>query len=451
MKRRGWIIFGIGLLWLGGVWPAAAKRLDPQVKEYLEQVEARREEERRQERQARRADPHRRLRPYLTLEEMYAEVDRLAAERPGVVSVEEMGRSREGRPIKVARVSTGAGGKAEVLFLGNIHAQELAGGMICLALLRYVVEGIGSNCYIDNLLSRADIYIAPVQNPDEMARVSRRQARLGLAGFVRKNAGGVDLNRNFPYPAEAPVRLKASAGSHRRYSSTYRGPEPLSEPESRGLVAFVDRHHFVAALSFHTSGGMILYPPGTFPEPTPDEALFRRMAEGYRKLQFDPYRVQPEIDLYPTIGALDDYLYHRYGILALTVEVGKRGQLLHRPTIFWLYNVYELDREIANNLLPALSIVEWAIQVHEEPELLQWRPASERWVGEPERGQSLVGGKPAAPSSEGRGPKAGGNSNGILTAPSEGTGGAEQTDPAIKRKPSTICSRPGSGPSPAAE
>jgi len=412
MKPKFWILGMAGALLLLAAAPVQAKRQDPRVEAYLDQVKARREEEKRQERKARRQDHHRRLRPYLTLEEIYAELDRIAAGHPGLVSVEEIGKSREGRPLKVVRFTTGSQGKAEILYLGNIHAQELAGGMVCLAIIRRLAEGRGNDCYVDYLLDKADIYVAPIQNPDLMASAARKQARYGLTGFIRKNADQVDLNRNFPYPPEAPERLKASAGSHRKCSTSFRGPEPLSEPETRDLIAFIDRHHFAAVHSFHTSGGMIMFPPGTFPEPTPDDELFRQMAQGYQDLQFDPYRVHPEIDLYPTIGALDDYLYHHYGILATTVELGKRSQLLHRLTIFWIFNVYELDREIANNLLPALSLAEWAIKVHENPELLKWQPPAEPWVGEPEIGPPAAPAEKAARSSEGLGSGTGTGSRG---------------------------------------
>jgi predicted deacylase len=368
---------------LFGAGRAPAKREDPAVKKYLKEVKQRQQAKDRAEKQQRRRDPDRRLRPYLTLDEIYAEMDKIAAAHPGTVSVEEIGKSREGRPLRVVRFTTGSAGKAEVLYLGNIHAQELAGGMVCLAIIRYLAEGLGQDCYVDNLLKDADIYVLPVENPDRMVKATGEQARFGLTGFIRKNADQVDLNRNFPYPADAPGRLKASAGSHRKISTAYRGPAPLSEPESRVVNDFIGRRHFVAVHSYHTSGGLIMYPPGTFPERTADDALFQQIAQGYQDLQFDKYKVEPEIDLYPTIGALDDYLYHHYGILATTVEIGKTSQLFHRLTIFWLYNVYELDREIADNLLPALSVTEQAIKVHQNPELLKWQPPTEKWVGEP--------------------------------------------------------------------
>ena len=116
------------------------------------------------------------------------------------------------------------------------------------------------------------------------------------------------------------------------------------------------------------------------------------MAKEYQELQFDKYRVQPEIDLYPTIGSLDDYLYHRYGILPLTIEIGKnpikRAFEIRNGTlspVFWAYNVYELDREIANLMPGALNLIKWAGYLKQHPELIKWEPEESLWKGEPEK------------------------------------------------------------------
>jgi murein peptide amidase A len=67
----------------------------------------------------------------------------------------------------------------------------------------------------------------PVYNPD------------GLARGTRKNAHGVDLNRNFPY------RWANLNGS---YES---GPGPASEPETRAMMRFLSDVRPSRILSFH--------------------------------------------------------------------------------------------------------------------------------------------------------------------------------------------------------
>jgi len=393
MKRAGWLIFLGALFFIISIAPAKLNaKLDPEIKKYLKEVKKKEREQRKKERAERRKDKYRRLRPYHTLEELYAQMDELAKNYPELVSIEVYGKSVEGRELRAIKISSGGKNKPEILFSANIHAQELAGAEFCMALARKLVKGYGSDCYITRLVKNADVYIIPVLNPDGNYKASHTQAKYGITGFIRKNKNKVDLNRNFPYPPDAPDRLKDSAGSKHRWMMTYRGPKPLSEPETKSLIDFIEKHNFIISMNYHTTGGMIMYPPGTFPERTPDDELFEKMAKEYQALQFDKYKVHPEIDLYPTIGALDDYIYHHYGVLPLTIEIGKRPlrrALIPRngtiSPIFWSFNVYYLEREIANLMPGALNLIEWAIKLYKNPDMIKWKPPKQRWVGEPEQ------------------------------------------------------------------
>lgn len=379
-----------GLL-VGLCLPAFAARQEaPEIKAYEKEVEKKKKAAEKEMRETKRRDPERHLRPYQTYDEIMSDLDQLIASHPDFITGGAFGRTPGGHDLRWVRLNAGQGDKAEVLITANIHAQELAGGQMALALLHYLADNYQTSLDVKDLLSKADIYFIPVMNPDGMARASAQQADHGVTWFVRKNDNKVDLNRNYPYPADAPERLKDSAGSPKQVSETYRGPEPFSEPESRAVDAFVAQHHFVLSLGYHTSGGLILYCPGTFPDSLPDTGLMHEIALAYQAKQFDKYQVEPAIDLYPTIGALDDYLYHRYGILALTVEVGahtsetaltsRYGRL---SPIFWVYNVTELDQEKANNVPGALTMIAAAVRIHQHPELRQWQPPAEKWVGEP--------------------------------------------------------------------
>lgn len=392
MKTRILIIlFALAFLFGRSGEGLAARKNSKEIQEYLKGVEKQRKEEAKKEAEARRADPHRRLRPYQTYAEVNAELDKLIQDYPKLFTGGTYGQSVEGRDLRWVRLSTGPGDKPEILISGNIHAQELAGGQMVMALLRWFAQNYGQDCNATRLADSAVIYFIPILNPDGMAKATEKQSKYGVTGFIRKNDHEVDLNRNFPYPPDAPGRLADSAGSPKKRSASHRGPSPLSEPETRSLIRFIDQRNFILSLNYHTSGGMIMYVPGTYPDPTPDTELSREIARGYQGRQFDKYRVHPEIDLYPTIGALDDYIYHRYGVICITVEVGKVDEQRIfsasprelRSPIFWVYNVYALDREIANNLPGALSVIDYAIKLYKDPGLRHWKPAAELWQGEP--------------------------------------------------------------------
>ena len=72
-----------------------------------------------------------------------------------------------------------------------------------------------------------DLWVVPRYNPD------------GLAAGSRRNARGVDLNRNYPYHW-APL-----TGSY------YSGPRPRSEPETRAMMRFLNDVDPDWILSFH--------------------------------------------------------------------------------------------------------------------------------------------------------------------------------------------------------
>jgi len=370
---------------------AAGAKLDPGIKKYQKEVKKKEQEKQKAERDVRRSDPNRRLRPYHTLEELYAQMDQLAKDYPQLVTAEVYGKSAEGRELRAMKISFGPGDKARILFSGNIHAQELSGAEFCMALSKKLLAGYGKDLEVTALLNAAEVWVIPSLNPDGNFKASRRQAKIGATGFVRKNKNRIDLNRNFPYPPDAPKRLNDSAGSDQKWMTSYRGKEPLSEPETKAIADFIAKHKFDVSQNYHTTGGMIMFTPGTFPDKTPDNELYEKIANQYRELQFDKYKVIPEIDLYPTIGAMDDYIYHKYGVLAFSIEIGKRAGkrmwIARNGTfspVFWAYNVFYLETENQNLMPGALNMIKWAIEVHQHPELLKWKPEAP-WYGEPSK------------------------------------------------------------------
>ena len=125
------------------------------------------------------------------------------------------GHSVDGRPL-VAWTYGAADAKRKILVVGCIHGNECAGLAITGALRRQPVpRGV-------------QVWVVPEMNPD------------GTAADQRKNADGVDLNRNFPYlwaPITTPVY--------------YAGPRPESEPETRAAMALVRRIHPAVTIWYH--------------------------------------------------------------------------------------------------------------------------------------------------------------------------------------------------------
>lgn len=134
-------------------------------------------------------------------------------ERPAVAQKVIIGKSVEGRPIKAFRL--GERGKTKVLLIATMHGDEGA--------TRQILQSLRDNRPIHGI----NLWVVPVYNPD------------GLAHGTRKNARGVDLNRNFPY------HWADLDGS---YES---GPRAGSEPETRAMMKFLKKVRPRWIISFH--------------------------------------------------------------------------------------------------------------------------------------------------------------------------------------------------------
>ncbi|GAB3664744.1 hypothetical protein GCM10027596_29660 [Nocardioides korecus] len=125
-----------------------------------------------------------------------------------VVATRVIGRSVRGRPI-VAYEKGNPAASRTVLLMGQMHGNESAGPVTA----RYVVRRLAVD-------SDVRLWVVPTMNPD------------GAARHTRKNARGVDLNRNWPTDGWRTA-------DRSRRSSAYRGPSPASEPEVRAVAAFL--------------------------------------------------------------------------------------------------------------------------------------------------------------------------------------------------------------------
>ena len=129
-----------------------------------------------------------------------------------------LGHSVRGRPIRAWHMENGAEGRHSgptVVLIAAMHGNEGAPRQI----LRSLRGG--------KAISGVDLWLVPAYNPDGLARNSRRNAR------------GVDLNRNYPY------HWADLDGS---YES---GPRPASEPETRAMMRFLREVDPDYVLSFH--------------------------------------------------------------------------------------------------------------------------------------------------------------------------------------------------------
>lgn len=125
-----------------------------------------------------------------------------------------IGKSVRGRPIRAWHIGNRKV-KRKVVVLAAMHGDELAP--------RRVLHSLRKRRHI----RRVNMWVVPTVNPD------------GARRHRRKNARGVDLNRNYP------VRWKNLDG---HYES---GSRPRSERETRVLMRFLRRVNPRYVVSFH--------------------------------------------------------------------------------------------------------------------------------------------------------------------------------------------------------
>jgi len=107
---------------------------------------------------------------YLRHGELTDTLREFAAAHPGLIRLQSLGHSFEGREILLAvvtRFETGTDlGKPGLWVDGNIHATEVAGSMACLYLLQYLLDGYGCDPEVTRCLDSRVFYVCPRLNPD---------------------------------------------------------------------------------------------------------------------------------------------------------------------------------------------------------------------------------------------------------------------------------------------
>lgn len=131
-----------------------------------------------------------------------------------VVEKRVIGYSVMGRPIVAWRLGD-PDARPKAVVLASMHGDEADPR----AILTQLRDG--------RPITGLDLWVVPRVNPD------------GLFRDRRKNAHGVDLNRNFPW-AWAPLDGEVESG-----------PGPASEPETRALMRFLRRVEPRFVVSFH--------------------------------------------------------------------------------------------------------------------------------------------------------------------------------------------------------
>ncbi|CAG9163747.1 hypothetical protein LMG32289_00169 [Cupriavidus pampae] len=282
-----------------------------------------------------------------------------------------------------------------MVITAGLHARELASSEAAMRFAEWLVRGYGQDATATWLLDHNEFHFVVHANPD--GRAMAEQGVLARGGGWRKNLNvvdghcstspvdsGVDLNRNFVHGwgGNSP-----HASSNDPCDETYRGPAPLSEPESQALTQYIagirgddgeyhggvlrdlraerndgDGSNVMRAdypgpadypglyVDLHSFGGWILWPDGGGGV----SALAQRMAWHTR------YRATQRLH-YPVEGESTAMFRAALGVPALVVELAKS---FYEPC-------YEFQR---TTLPPALDALRYAARTLRAPRMLARGP-----------------------------------------------------------------------------
>src|SRR5260221_2111423 len=113
-------------------------------------------------------------------EHFHQTIDRLLKQSSNIFHIKEIGKSFEGRPIRLVTAGTGT---TRVLLWSQMHGDESTATMAIADILNYLPTS-GNDDPVRQILSSLSIHFLPMLNPDGAERTQRRTAQL------------IDMNRD---------------------------------------------------------------------------------------------------------------------------------------------------------------------------------------------------------------------------------------------------------------
>ena len=205
--------------------------------------------------------------------------------KKGDFSIEEIGQSREGRPIKLLKIGN-LGSKRMMLVISRQHPPEVTGYF---AMQAFVETLIGDSELAQSFRRDWGIYVVPLMNPDGVD-----------AGQWRHNQGGVDLNRDW---------------------------SEFNQPETRAVRDFLSRREtetggkFYFGIDFHSTWNDVYYPMSRVYEGNAPRLIPHWLANIKAAIPNYEPRIQPSAKLLPT-RVSRNHFFDKHGMEAIVFEIG---------------------------------------------------------------------------------------------------------------------------------
>jgi hypothetical protein len=276
---------------------------------------------------------------YHSYSEITALTRSIATAHPDIARRFSIGKSYQGRELWAMKISDNVAtdeAEPEVLYDGGHHADEHMGVEMVLKIMRWLVDGYGTDTRITNVVNGREVYLIFSVNPDG----ADYDIGHGRFHYWRKNRQptpgtgytGTDLNRNYGYRWGGGGRTSSNPAA-----ITYRGPKAFSAPETRAVRDFLasrvvgGRQQIRTHITFHEAGRLVMWPYGYTYTNVPidmtaqDQRAF--VAMGKAMAATNGYKPEQASDLYITSGTTRDYAYGVYRIFSYTFEMSNRDYM----------------------------------------------------------------------------------------------------------------------------
>ena len=308
--------------------------------------------------------------------------EELASAYPGLIHLSDIGKSQEGRPIRLFTVTEFSSGEDKPGFFvqGHIHSKEMSGSLAGLDLVRRLAKEYTPG----GILSKAVFYVIPRCNPDGAERMVQHPGDersswgdyTGVPnGIERCDIDGDGLSKTMlvedpegalcfserhprclvsrtadskgPFFHHMPEGMlhnfdRKTLGNWPPFAREYldwnrnwsvgwsaaqygSGSAPLSVPEVKLQADWLKAHpNIQGAVAFHNGYGSLMFPAVKAEDQAYVEALGSRGEKlvGYPAL-YGAVQAKSDSQI-PAAGTFSDYCYGELGILGITIELGTR-------------------------------------------------------------------------------------------------------------------------------
>ncbi len=272
---------------------------------------------------------------YPSWDEYLSIMNQFVEDYPDLCELVKIGSSTNGRDLLCIHINNNIGideNEPEFLYTATIHGDEVAGYVLTLRLIDYLLSNYSEDQQVTNIVDNLDIWINPLANPDG----TFASGNSSVVGATRFNANSVDLNRNYTDPEDG----------HNPDGNDY-------QVETIAFMNFAEARQFIMSSNLHGGIEVVNYPWDTWPRLHADDDWWKLVCREYADIVHDNSPSGYFDDLnngitngfawYTISGSRQDYMNYFHNAREMTLELSTSKMppesMLHN---FWDYNYKSL-------------------------------------------------------------------------------------------------------------